>query len=820
MSLTTLIKTGLNALLDGPVIEALGQRAGNKAISVLHEHFTFTAFEMAHAYQKSYGYALAAIGAGLAAPEDRFKFIRQLKHSKVEREFADQIEAVYLRPFAAQRGVQDEVALQALRSQLIECIKDLSKWPQIFSAEERPLSEAELAAFLSHRGTLAITDLVLEQLRGVQAKLAVEDNTGCEGLLDETLVAFFRHEELLGDAVLFFFREILRKEPRVEKTLAALERKALWADVRAIKNTQQRLVSRLQRQLDEQAAVVKAAVEAGDFAKVSQLSPQVARLQDFIAEVPSKLQAAQAAWQRSHQSLIAFAQRFESWAKLLDNKVEQVLAAMDGLRGTVIRIDENVEVLLEKVDELMRRFELSPQIKARDEFTPHNSRSLALIQQAVTQLNALGVPPFGKAGLGKMSWISALKAIKAGSVLFSTGNANNLTEAERLFVQARNSTQVPAEKALASFNLFQVRLRRKAYDEALADLQTAIAIDPNYALHDVNKYPMVRILGAGGMGCVFLCHNQWAEGDKVVVKCFWEGRKGSHQQIFGEAMIMRKIAGAYVPTPLDSGYVNAVQQERPFFVTEYIEDALDGETWLKKHGKLDVPTGIAVGIQIAKGLQVAHEHGIYHLDIKPANLLFKETETGLMVKIIYFGLARIATSLKQQALSRSRASSMTQMAQGIFFGTLFYAPPEQFGETQYGQPGAKSDLFSTGAALYRLMTQESPQNLNPLRLADAPAELFQLLCECKEENPAQRPESAQLASRLEALPQVETEADFAEVQRRKAQQAAIREQVTEQKPRRKAQQAPKPKKPRLPLKSDRFGELRVVCSRRFSALRL
>jgi tetratricopeptide (TPR) repeat protein len=632
MPLTTLIETGLNALLDGPIIEVLGQRAGNKAISVLQEHFTLSAFEIAQAYQKSYGYALAAIGAGLAAPEARFNFIRQLKHSKVEREFADQIEAVYLRPFAAQQGVHDAGALHALREQLIDNIKDLSNGPPIFSAEERPLSEAELAAVISHQGGLAITEWVLAQVRAVQAQRAA-DETGRDGHLDETLVAFFRHEELLGNAVLFFFKEILRKEPRVEKTLAVLQRQGLMADVRDIKKTQQILVTRLQQQLDEQKAVVHAAFEAGEFAKVTQLSPQLERLQDLIAEVPAKLEAAQAAWQRSHQSLIAFAQRFESWAKLLDDKVELVLAAMDGLRGTVVRIDENVKALLEKVEALMRRFELSSQIKARDEFTPHNSRSLALIQQAMTQLNALGVLPFGKTRLGNRPGISVIKAIKAGSVLFSTGNANNLAEAERLFVQARQITQVPAEKALASFNLFQVRLRRKAYDDALVDLQTAIAIDPNYALHDVNKYPMVRILGAGGMGCVFLCQNKWGEGDQVVVKCFWEGRKGSHQEIFGEAMMMRQIASAYVPMPLDYGYVNAIQQERPFFVTEYIDGALDGETWLEKYGKLDVPTGIAVGIQIAKGLQVAHEHGIYHLDIKPANLLLKATETGLMVKL-------------------------------------------------------------------------------------------------------------------------------------------------------------------------------------------
>jgi len=109
--------------------------------------------------------------------------------------------------------------------------------------------------------------------------------------------------------------------------------------------------------------------------------------------------------------------------------------------------------------------------------------------------------------------------------------------------------------------------------------------------------------------------------------------------------------------------VDAYQQAHPYFVTEYIEGALDGETWLAEHGKFDVPTGIAVGIEIAKGLQVAHDKGIFHLDLKPANLLFKQTETGLRVRIIDFGLARVATSLRQEAMSRQ--SGLTQFGQTI-----------------------------------------------------------------------------------------------------------------------------------------------------------
>jgi tetratricopeptide (TPR) repeat protein len=330
----------------------------------------------------------------------------------------------------------------------------------------------------------------------------------------------------------------------------------------------------------------------------------------------------------------------------------------------------------------MQRFELSPQIKPSDEFTHHSSSSLKLIQAAVAKLKQLSSHNTAYNQL----------VIMAGSLLSSTGD---IAEAEKLFIKARDMALNPAEKALACFNLFHVRLRTKDYDNALADLQTAIAIDtPRYALHDIDRYPIIRLLGAGGMGCVFLCHDQdAAEVTPVVVKCFWEGRKGPRKQVFREALIMRDVAGAYIPKPLNWGYVDSARQERPFFVTESIAGAVDGETWLEKYGKLDVPTGLAVARQIAEGLQVAHEKGIFHLDLKPANLLFKQTPNGLMVKIIDFGLAQVGTSLKQEALSRRSTTGMTQFGKAIVAGTYDYAPPEQLGDTKYGKPSAKSDLF-------------------------------------------------------------------------------------------------------------------------------
>ncbi|EDN71994.1 hypothetical protein BGS_0048 [Beggiatoa sp. SS] len=160
---------------------------------------------------------------------------------------------------------------------------------------------------------------------------------------------------------------------------------------------------------------------------------------------------------------------------------------------------------------------------------------------------------------------------------------------------------------------------------------------------------------------------------------------------------MSEIAGDFVPEPLDYGYVDNVQQERAYFVTEYLEGAIDGESWLAQYGAMDLERGLQVGLQIAEGLQLAHEAGIYHLDLKPANILLKTASVSksaeVSVKIIDFGLSQVAHSLRQEAVVQQSRSGLSLFGQAIF-DTLDYAPPEQRGYTDYGEPSAKSDILA------------------------------------------------------------------------------------------------------------------------------
>jgi serine/threonine protein kinase len=393
---------------------------------------------------------------------------------------------------------------------------------------------------------------------------------------------------------------------------------------------------------------------------------------------------------------------------------------------------------------LMAQLHLSAQVQASDEFTQHNQSSLQLIREAMVQLKQLSpqTPEYGRVSLS------------VGSALASTGE---LLQAERLFTQIIENTDKKSERAIAYFNLFQVQLRREVYPEALENLQAAIAINPHYALHDLQKYPLERLLGAGGMGCVFLCQNHnhsnrlLAQHERVVVKCFWEHPKGRLDEVFKEPFAMRDIAGDYIPEPLDIGYADTIKRERAYFVTAYIDDAIDGEAWLEKYGPMDLETGLQVGLQIAKGLQIAHAAGICHLDLKPANiLLLKKTsevletsEVSISVKIIDFGLSQMVPSLQQKAMTMQQSrAGLSQFGQAIF-GTLDYACPEQQGFNQYGKPGVLCDVFAFGMTMSRFFTGKNPRYVRERDLPKVDA-LRDLLGDCVEENPKLRPESAQL----------------------------------------------------------------------------
>jgi len=709
MSNTTIFRKGVCSLLNSVVVNILAQSTDKeKVFELLNKNFTFTVSEIADAFQDSYSYALAAIAAGLMPAEQQGDFWKKLFQSKVENKFLQCIEQDYLQDFVQVEGITNE-NLSAFREIAVEQCKALAK-VTLFQADNVPFSEAELAHFVTDTENFAISDLVLEQV-----PIA----------LDKRLSAFLKYNELLGNAILFFLHRKLGTDRRITKTLEALQNEGLLLDIHDIKN----IVETTEAHLNQ-------ALSAKKFAEVAELGEKL----DSLQQIDSVIQT-------HYSHFLEFSRRFTSWAALLNIHIEQVLSAIEPIQGnlknfhTKIKPTKGVaETILAILKHLLKQSDLSLQIKRQDEFIQHNSNSLKLIRKALQLWKQM---PYSSPQFSRL-------AIGLGSVMSSAGD---LEKAEFLLIQAYQNARNDVERALIAFNRFQVHIRQQAYDKALSHLMKAILLNPQrYALHDVHKYPIKRLLGADGMGCIFLCEQRLKKNQKVVVKCFWKTHKGLLDKVFQAPWLIAEMAGEYVPQPLDYGFYDLAKQERAFFVTEYIEGAVDGETWLKQSSKLEVKTGIAVGLQIAKVLQIAHQQGILHLNLKPANILLLKQGTKLSVKIIDFGLAKVAPSLGQAISTQPNHFDLSLFAQSMLFERLDYVPPEQQGLTYYGQPSAKTDVFAFGKTLYRLLTGESPQTLHPKHLASAP-ELFELLCDCVESLPEKRVDVTTLISRLTDLSQ-------------------------------------------------------------------
>jgi formylglycine-generating enzyme required for sulfatase activity len=761
MALGSLLKLAVGSLFQLPVVDALAFGYLDRAEKLVRQHFTLSSLELGGALQDSLGQGLVAIATGIAPPTEARTFLERLRATAVEhlesrlsRELTSRIDTEYLRPFARERGLDDAV-LGRFRKEAIKGLGRLaSRRKRILPADVPPEIMTDLFGWKTATGT---TEYLVAACRE-----AAPD-------VDETMFVLLGHQGLVTHATLHFFREKLRKHPRVEATLAALRQEGLLADVQQVGAGVQALRAVLEAQhqattaqLGDLQAAVASAAQQGAFDQVARLAAEAQGLKDTVTalaaridDAPAAVDQAWAAWQAFGGPLDALGGALGDLTGLVSGRFDEVLEGLDQLAESVRHIED---VVVETGDDVrsvkatllalggqlaalchaMEGLGLRADIRPRDSFVAPSERSLAVIEAARGELARLATrrdPRYSQA------------ALAVGSALSSAGRADQALEVLRA---AQAEARSPAEQGLAAYNLFQVHLGQRQYPEALDALKQATAIDrARYARFDPTKYPAEQILGAGGMGVVFRCRHLLR--GRVVVKSFWEAQPGPLEEVFAEALLMKEVASDHVPAVLDYGFADPVRDERPYIVMEHVDGALDGEAWLAEHGPLSVPDGLAVASAVARTLTLAHEHErqICHHDLKPSNLLLRPGPSGPEVKVIDFGLARAARSLRQETL-RSSAAGQSLMARQVF-GTLDYAPPEQKGETRFGPPGPRSDLYSLGATLYRLLTGESPSVVNP-RCLPRCAGLDDLLLDLMQPDPAKRPGSArEVAQRIEAV---------------------------------------------------------------------
>jgi serine/threonine-protein kinase len=228
------------------------------------------------------------------------------------------------------------------------------------------------------------------------------------------------------------------------------------------------------------------------------------------------------------------------------------------------------------------------------------------------------------------------------------------------------------------------------------------------------QFTLLRKLGSGGMGSVYEARREGTP-ELVAVKVLHEGvvEPGSRgaSRFRREAAAAAALDGPHIVRVLDSGIDPATGA--PYLAMERLEGG-DLQQWIERVGPLAPGAALRVAGQALLGLARAHEAGVVHRDVKPANLFFARGGSGdVTVKLLDFGLAKILAS----PLSLPHTAGLTRT--GEVFGSPLYLSPEQAQSTR--DVDARTDLWSLGGTLYFMLAGRAPhqhvQNLRRMLIA-------------------------------------------------------------------------------------------------------
>ena len=306
--------------------------------------------------------------------------------------------------------------------------------------------------------------------------------------------------------------------------------------------------------------------------------------------------------------------------------------------------------------------------------------------------------------------------------------------------------------------------------ELLARFEPAAGPDE---LGRLGGFRVLQLLGQGGMGAVFLAEDMQLRR-RVALKLLrpdQAAQAGAIERFLREARAAAAVRHDHVVTIYQVGQANGL----PFIAQELLEgESLDER--LKRERRLPVREALRIGREIATGLAAAHEQGLLHRDVKPGNVWLEERESGVggreSKRIEPTSGPRSPTSgsprtkLLDFGLARSQQGDEQLTHTGTVLGTPAFMSPEQ---AQGQAVDARTDLFSLGGVLYRMVTGRLPyqgtdvlsilralavdepppaRSLNP----EVPAELSRLIADLLHKDRQQRPATAAAAhARLAAI---------------------------------------------------------------------
>lgn len=252
------------------------------------------------------------------------------------------------------------------------------------------------------------------------------------------------------------------------------------------------------------------------------------------------------------------------------------------------------------------------------------------------------------------------------------------------------------------------------------------------------RYEILGVVGEGGMGVVYHARDLELNEDVAVKMLRREllAEEGAADKLKSEIRLARRISHRNVVRTHDYGEADGM-----LFVTmEYVK-GVTVRGLLRARGRLGVSSTLALGRQFAEALEVAHEAGVIHRDVKPENAL---VDGEGVLKVMDFGIARLAES------------AVTRTMSNVIVGTPTYMAPEQLvGE----EVDSRADLYALGAVMYECLTGQPPfqaptligligkvmtmQPEPPMAMnADVPPALSALVLRLLAQKPSDRPQSA------------------------------------------------------------------------------
>jgi Tol biopolymer transport system component/serine/threonine protein kinase len=274
---------------------------------------------------------------------------------------------------------------------------------------------------------------------------------------------------------------------------------------------------------------------------------------------------------------------------------------------------------------------------------------------------------------------------------------------------------------------------------------------------ELGSYKVLSLLGAGGMGKVYLAKDTRL-GRTVAVKVLASDKVANAEQkrrFMQEARAASALNHPNIVTLYDISNDGGID----FLVMEYVE----GQSLHKRIPRRGLPLRevLSYARQIVSALASAHAAGIVHRDIKPANVVVTGKGT---IKVLDFGLAKLAEPVGPASLDRPTEVTRTQ--KGVVLGTAAYMSPEQAS----GKPiDARSDIFAVGVVLYEMLSgrrafdrgtilatlgavlYEDPPPLDEI-VKTAPPELLRIVDRCLRKDPDRRIQTmADLKVALEEL---------------------------------------------------------------------